>query len=189
MKFREPKKQSPDGLCHAQLRGKPGRYCRKPAMHGRNRCELHGGKTPRGVKSPHYKTGIYGGYLTTELKDKMDKLDTENPLDLLPELGILRALLATYLQNLKKKKQDETFASEINVISDLISRISNTVNNIVKIRNDTAITASELKLIALRIAELSAKYIPDEQVRSDYLREIFTTAIPVDESLEIESNV
>src|SRR5215469_15831495 len=30
-------------LCGAQLRGKPGKRCQKPAITGRTRCRLHGG--------------------------------------------------------------------------------------------------------------------------------------------------
>jgi hypothetical protein len=47
-------------LCGAKLRGSdPPRYCRKPAMRGRTRCRLHGGRSPRGNASPHFKTGAY----------------------------------------------------------------------------------------------------------------------------------
>lgn len=35
-------------LCGAQCRGQPGKFCQRIPVKGRERCELHGGKTPRG---------------------------------------------------------------------------------------------------------------------------------------------
>jgi hypothetical protein len=35
-------------LCGAQCRGQPGKFCARIPVKGRQRCELHGGKTPRG---------------------------------------------------------------------------------------------------------------------------------------------
>jgi hypothetical protein len=49
--------------CTAHSRGGPdrpgGERCRKRKMAGREVCELHGGKTPRGPASPHFKHGRY----------------------------------------------------------------------------------------------------------------------------------
>lgn len=36
-----------------------GKRCRKHAMRGRTVCLAHGGRTPIGMSSPHWKTGIY----------------------------------------------------------------------------------------------------------------------------------
>jgi hypothetical protein len=50
------------GRCAAQLRnsalryGKV-RYCQRMPVPGKQRCRLHGGLTPRGIASPHFKTG------------------------------------------------------------------------------------------------------------------------------------
>lgn len=40
-----------------------GKRCRKNAMRGRTVCLAHGGRTPIGISSPHYKTGIHSRYL------------------------------------------------------------------------------------------------------------------------------
>lgn len=46
------------GKCGARLRkSNPPRYCRRPPLKGRTRCKLHGGATPRGPESPHFKDG------------------------------------------------------------------------------------------------------------------------------------
>lgn len=44
-------------LCGARRRD--GEPCRQPAMRGRNRCRMHGGKTPTGPDSPHWRHGRY----------------------------------------------------------------------------------------------------------------------------------
>ncbi len=33
-------------------------YCALPPVKGRSRCRYHGGKTPRGIDSPHFKHGM-----------------------------------------------------------------------------------------------------------------------------------
>jgi hypothetical protein len=46
------------GRCNAKLRGpRAGRLCPNYPVTGRARCRLHGGATPRGAASVHYKHG------------------------------------------------------------------------------------------------------------------------------------
>src|SRR5262245_13255246 len=48
-------------LCGAKCRGKDKR-CRQPALQN-GRCRLHGGLTPGGMASPHYRHGMRSKYL------------------------------------------------------------------------------------------------------------------------------
>ncbi len=48
--------EEPRKVCGAKLRGKD-RHCRQWALKDRERCRLHGGLTPRGDDSPHFRTG------------------------------------------------------------------------------------------------------------------------------------
>lgn len=75
-------------LCGAQLRGKPGQFCKRPALESRSKCAYHGGKTPRGSESPHFKTGFYSKALPKQLKADFDKLFRD------PELLSNRAEIA-----------------------------------------------------------------------------------------------
>ena len=43
------------------------RQCRNPAMRGLEVCRMHGGKTPRGPASPHFKDGRYSRFLPSRL--------------------------------------------------------------------------------------------------------------------------
>lgn len=61
-------------LCGAQCRGQPGKFCQRIPVKGRERCELHGGKTPRG-KEWHRKQRPDGSRKSDEWR-AMNKLKT-----------------------------------------------------------------------------------------------------------------
>ena len=44
-------------LCNAKTR--QGTVCKRRVTPGRNRCHLHGGKSPRGKDHPRYEHGYY----------------------------------------------------------------------------------------------------------------------------------
>ncbi len=47
-----------------------GARCRKPAMQGRTVCRAHGGATPRGVASPHFRHGRWSKDLPAQLAER-----------------------------------------------------------------------------------------------------------------------
>lgn len=67
-----PRNSGDSSKCNSPLRNKPGKYCRRPPLAGRNRCRLHGGATPRGMASPHTKTGYLSQDLPTRLMARME---------------------------------------------------------------------------------------------------------------------
>ncbi len=75
--------------CKAKAKSS-GEQCRRRAVTGREVCSTHGGRTPRGIASPHFKTGRYSKDLPTNLRGMYD--DAYND----PELTSLRADLALY---------------------------------------------------------------------------------------------
>jgi hypothetical protein len=52
--------------CKATSR-RSGQRCRNPAMRGLEVCRMHGGKTPRGPASVHFKDGRYSKFLPSRL--------------------------------------------------------------------------------------------------------------------------
>jgi hypothetical protein len=44
-----------------------GEQCRRRAVAGKTKCVVHGGKTPGGIASPHFKHGRYSKYLPDRL--------------------------------------------------------------------------------------------------------------------------
>ncbi|WP_158680068.1 hypothetical protein [Deinococcus sp. NW-56] len=91
--------------CGSGLRGKPGRHCRQPAGAGTDhlgegRCKLHGGLTP--IRHGRYSS------LTTRprLRELLDRLEGDpDPLNLLPELQLLRALVLDFIERYDEMSQ------------------------------------------------------------------------------------
>ncbi|MVN88783.1 hypothetical protein GO986_18755 [Deinococcus sp. HMF7620] len=85
------------GTCGAQLRGKPGQYCKNPAGKGtthlgEGKCRIHGGATP-------IKHGRYSSIQRPRLQELMAEFAKDaDPLDTMPELLILRALVTDYIE-------------------------------------------------------------------------------------------
>jgi hypothetical protein len=52
------------------------------------RCRLHGGKTPGGIASPHWKHGRFSRYLPQGLRQDYERAASD------PELGSLRSIIA-----------------------------------------------------------------------------------------------
>lgn len=89
--------------CGAQLRGKPGTFCRQPSGHrtnhpGEGRCWLHGGLTP-------VRHGRYSSVVRREIQELIRELEADpDPLNILPELLMVRALLADYLNRYEENR-------------------------------------------------------------------------------------
>ena len=49
-----------EGRCNALTRARTP--CRRVPSPGRRRCNLHGGKSPRGSRHPRFKHGLYSRY-------------------------------------------------------------------------------------------------------------------------------
>ena len=82
---------SPRCTAHSRRTGEP---CRQPAMHGRAVCRLHGGKTPRGIASPHWRGRGYSKDMPTRLADRY-RIAMEDPglLSVRSEVALLDARL------------------------------------------------------------------------------------------------
>ena len=153
--------------CGAKRRdGKP---CKAPAMEN-GRCRIHGGKSPRGVDSGNFKTGLYSKYAPTQIRDKIEYFQDADPLSLIEELALTRALLAEYLIRFEDANLD---LYSITAMSDLVLSIGKTVERISKIKNDTALTAAEITYLAARCAEIVTRYIHDPIQQSAFIAELF----------------
>lgn len=74
-----------------------GKRCGANAMMGSDKCYHHGGKSPKGVASPHFKHGRYSKYLPVGLMDTFNEMvSDEDKLALDSEI----ALIDTYMTQL-----------------------------------------------------------------------------------------
>ncbi|NJM55321.1 MAG: hypothetical protein HC841_04870 [Verrucomicrobiae bacterium] len=135
------------------------------------RCRLHGGKTPRGPASPHFKTGRYSKYTAESLADKISEFEDGDPLDLLAELQLLRALLGDFLSRYSGGQQIP--ADGIEVVRGLMDDIRKYVDTIIKARNATALTAAEVAYLVARIPDVVSKYVSDPVQQRRFIADLF----------------
>jgi hypothetical protein len=93
--------------CEAKNRA--GEQCRRHATPGRNVCRMHGGKTPRGIASPNFRTGRYSKDLPSRLLDGFEKALADAELvDLRRELALTDVEISETL-----RAMEETPAADI----------------------------------------------------------------------------
>jgi len=79
-------------------RNRQGEPCQRWALAGRNRCGLHGGKTPVGPACKHYRTGRYSVYLPERLRERYETAeDDAELLSLRSEIALTDARLVDLL--------------------------------------------------------------------------------------------
>jgi hypothetical protein len=97
--------------CGAKLRGKDAR-CRKPPIKGMKRCRLHGGKTPSGTASPHWKTGRYSRHLPRDLRERyLEHLHDEKFHELTDEIALLTSNIGETVQDAADMTAPANFTS------------------------------------------------------------------------------
>lgn len=78
-----------------------GEQCRKPAMRGRAVCLAHGGKTPRGIASPHFITGRWSKDIPARLASGYEHARQDpDLLSLREELALVTAAIDDRLSSL-----------------------------------------------------------------------------------------
>ena len=89
--------------CGAQLRGRVGTRCKQPAGQrtnhpGEGRCWLHGGLTP-------VRHGRYSKVVRREILELVNQMEQDpDPLNVLPELNMVRALLTDYINRYEENR-------------------------------------------------------------------------------------
>lgn len=154
--------------CGAKTRG--GGKCKKPAMPN-GRCKLHGGKSPAGTDSPHFRHGRYSQVFRQTLAEKfLHASEDAKPLDLLPELAVQRTMLSYAIEQADSKPKPKT--EDLKVISSLTEDVVRTAATITKVRNDTALTVAEIRYIQNGMMRLLEKYVTDPNRRRDFIAEL-----------------
>jgi len=155
--------QAPDrpGRCNAWARQRGG-ACDRPAgwgtTHaGQGRCRYHGGCTP-----------VYHGRYSTIVKGELEKAlehvqKSGDPLDILPELAFLRAILVRWISqhSVEMASSTEIDLPKIRVATDLIDQVGKTIGRIERIRALTALSRDELKLLIQKMASVVERVVSD----------------------------
>lgn len=94
--------------CNAKNR--QGNQCGKHAVPGKTKCRNHGGATPSGIASPHWKHGRREKYLPKNLVGKYtEALKDVDLISLRDEIALVDARINTLLEALDKDSATNTF--------------------------------------------------------------------------------
>src|SRR3954469_9482211 len=75
-----------------------GEQCRRWAVNGKRVCTVHGGLTPSGHASPHFKSGRYSRYLPSRLSERYHEAQADQRLlELREEIALIDARLCDLL--------------------------------------------------------------------------------------------
>lgn len=147
--------------CGAATRS--GGKCNSWAM-ANGRCRMHGGKAGRPI--------VHGRYSVKHRQSLAHKVESfeQAPIDnLANELAILRALTDDYLSRFEDGVHLP--ADDILRLKDLLESIGRMVERIAKIRNSTALTAAEVKLIQAGFLAVLQEYVPRDRLK-DAIRDL-----------------
>lgn len=154
-------------LCGAKK--KNGEPCRNPAGFktdhvGEGRCFLHGGRMP--IKHGRYSQ--VKGHLGEKIQEHLERPD---PLNLLPELASLMALLEIWLQ---KNEEPEDVAQAMSGAIPLVDGIRKTVDTIHKMQTRELLTSREMEMGLMEIARIVAEEVRDPEIIARVARRIET---------------
>lgn len=112
-------------ICGARLRGKPGRTCQRSPAPGRTRCKLHGGATPQGIASPHFRGGKYSGVLPQRLLSTYAKASADRELvGLREELQLTDVRLQELVGTLGEQPGTRAWAQVQSAVENLREQIA-----------------------------------------------------------------
>lgn len=142
---------------------------------GTGRCRTHGGGTPSGAKSPHFKNGEWAYAFRSRIFTKYEAaLGNEKPLDLLPELALQRAMLAEYIDVVEEKSEEKGHASleQLDNMVVIAERIAKTATQIANTRAKEAFTNAEIDFIREGLKSGLVKYVDPNKQRAfvDHIR-------------------
>lgn len=122
----------------------------------RDKCYAHGSLNRPQIY--HTNRGRYSGVLRAELSAKLHaQIQAINTLDLSEELALIRAYLC---QAIEKWREEEFSIEETNWIFKAVEQVSRLTETIVRMRNQTALTAAEVHLVQVGLAEIMKRYVP-----------------------------
>jgi len=139
-----PSKRPRKGRCGAKLRKKPGQFCLAWPIRGTKRCRLHGGLTPSGFASPHFRHGKYSRHLSGAFAEAFaTRLDDPELLSLRDDI----AIADTRLLELVGQAQSDSSAANWKRCGELVREYD-------RIKADTIEATEKYKLQAPIMVEL-----------------------------------
>ena len=161
-------------LCGAKRRG-TDETCKKPAgwgtdHNGRGKCKYHGGATPSGPNSVHFKSGIYADAFKGDFLAHYEAtMGDDKPFELLPEFNAQRAMYRAFVEKVTGSEKVDLDTMEKTIhLSETVIR---TAAKIIEARNKTALTGAEIEFIQTGLKSGIEKYV-DAEKRQAFINHI-----------------
>jgi hypothetical protein len=153
-------KLDPNYYCRA-WNAKRQKYCKQRAGQktdhvGAGRCNMHGGNNK--VIHGQFRRYEVAPIRVRELME--EHADAANPLDLLPELALARALLQDFVERTAEDEHPGGVAEAIK----LIARIAGIVDGIERAKAHSALSIKELDLLMLNMGRVVRQHVGDDAV-------------------------
>lgn len=177
MNDRQPHESNDGGItrqCTATSK-RSGERCRKHAMRGRNVCMSHGGKTPRGAASPHFKSGRYSRSLPGHLIATYERaLNDPRLLSLRDDIALIDVLIGETISQLDDDmpltKERRIWREVRKLVQERTRLVEAEVKHIVLARE--VMTAEEALALVGAIVEIVGRYLPDPKARMAIAEEL-----------------
>jgi uncharacterized protein YjcR len=92
-------------------KNRQGKPCQRWSLAGRNRCGLHGGKTPAGPACANYRTGRYSAYVPERLRERYERAEQDvELLSLRGEIALTDARLIDLLARVNTGESGQLWA-------------------------------------------------------------------------------
>lgn len=141
------------------------RCLRRPCP-GSKRCKFHGGMTPKGIDSPHFKHGKRSKYAKEQVIQRIKRFkNDQDARDLRDELAILRGVLDSYIDASNENApilSDES----VRTIVSIIDKIEKVVSALKVIEEGQTFTIKNVNNVLLQVVKIIKVRVKDPKTRS-----------------------
>lgn len=147
-----------------------GNPCKNPAGFKTDhpsefKCFVHGGCS-KGRPIIH---GRYAKVTSKQLHEKIKKhLEDPEPMNLLPELALLRSLLDNFIEQVEETGKPV----EDSVLLSIVDKIRKTTDTIHKIQSRSLLTVAEQTYVIVTLADILKDTVQDESVLREILNRL-----------------
>ncbi len=144
-----------------------GRQCQRHAVPGMMVCKYHGGRTPTGMGSPHFRHGRYSKYLPTGLVNRYVTARTDPELlSLRDEIGLVDTRITEVLTSTSDSAA--TLAAVWETLEPLIEQRRKLVESEHKRLHvlHSVITAEQLMLLLATVTDVIKTHVHDREALS-----------------------
>lgn len=164
-------------LCWRRVRGsdEPGARCSQEAgfgtwHSGAGACRYHGGLAGRNVKTGK-NAPVSRSHLAKKINDYIETGDRDSMLDMTYELAAMRVLFQEVVDHFPSP-DEQGYSGNVQRLISMVTATGSLLDKISRIQSRNNITAAQVMLLRVTIAEILVKYVPDVGKREMAMKEL-----------------